>query len=109
MKRKSLFITGLLLAAAIGIFLPQFIVGTVESSPSEATYTFTNLGMTTEEEKERVQEILDHIVGIYEVSIDPTSDQVTITLDEETMRPEWIVKSLDAHGFTPDDYKPVKK
>jgi copper chaperone CopZ len=108
LKRKWLFIVGLVFSAALGSLLPQWIVGNVEGSAAQVTYHFVGLGMHTNEERGKVKEILDHVVGIEEYKIDPQADQVTITFDKETMKAEWIVKSLDAQGFTPDSYSKFK-
>ncbi|RXT14950.1 hypothetical protein [Ammoniphilus sp. CFH 90114] len=108
MNRKYLFVIGLLFAMAVGTFLPQLLVGNVESSADEVTYQFVNLGMTTTETREIIEEILDGIVGVADFRIDPMADMITITLDPETMKPEWIVKSLEAHGYKPDEYHKVR-
>ncbi|HJV45702.1 MAG TPA: hypothetical protein VJ824_08230 [Bacillota bacterium] len=109
MNRKLLFIMGLLLAAALGSMLPQLIVGHVEGSTNNASYQFMNLGISTNVDREKVKQILDHVVGIEDYKIDPKLDRVTITFDAETMKAEWIAKSLEAGGYTPDEFNRVKQ
>lgn len=108
MGKRYLLILSFVLAIAIGTFLPQLIVENVESSSDEITYQFVNLGMTTEESRQQIEEILDGIVGISDFQIDPISDVITITLDPETMKPEWVMKSLDSHGYAAGEYHKLK-
>ncbi|WP_134700215.1 hypothetical protein [Ammoniphilus sp. YIM 78166] len=108
MNKKYYFVLGLILAIAIGTFLPRLFVGDVMGSSDEETYQLVNLGMTSDETRNQIHEILDGIVGISSIQIDPLADLVTITVDTETMKPEWIMKSLNAHGFSPEEYHKVK-
>lgn len=108
MGKRYLLVLGFLLAIAVGTFLPKLIVSNVESSSNEVTYQFVNLGMTTEQSRSQIEGILNGLIGISDFKIDSTADVVTITLDPETMKPEWIMKSLDSHGYLPDEYHKVK-
>lgn len=108
MNKKLWMIMGLVIAAALGAFIPQLMVDQAKGSTDEATYQFLHLGMTTPESAEEMSEILDGIVGILKVDLDSKSDQITITFDEDTTKAEWIAKSLDAHGYPPESYKKIK-
>lgn len=108
MNKKRWMIMGLLIAAALGVFIPQLIVEQAKGSPDEATYQFLHLGMTTSDAVNEMEQILDGIVGIVKVDMDPESDRITVTFDEETMKAEWIAKSLEAHGYPPESYKKLK-
>ena len=107
MNKRYFFVLGLILAIAIGTFLPRLFVGDALGSADEVTYQFVNLGMTSEETRNQIHEILDGIVGVSNIQVDPLTDLVTITVDQETMKPEWIIKSLNAHGFSPEEYHKV--
>lgn len=107
-KRGSWYLLGIILAVALGYFVPQLMVSDVKGTTSEVTYQFTNMGMTTSDSRKEMQEILEGIIGISQVDIHPGSDQIQITFDEETMKAEWIAKSLEAHGYHPESYKKLK-
>jgi hypothetical protein len=108
-NKKLLFIIGLLLAAALGTFLPQVIVGGAQSAPEEVTYDFFNLGMTTQQSRTQVKEILEYVVGVRSVSFMREGDHVRISFQHELMKPEWIMKTLKAHGFSPKGFNKVKE
>jgi copper chaperone CopZ len=108
MNKTFLFLLGLFLAAAIGTFLPQAMTGLVEGAPDETTYQFINLGLHSPEAREQVEEVLSNVIGISKVSIDPNTDQVTITFDQEIMKAEWISKTLDSQGFRPETFTLIK-
>lgn len=108
MNKKLWIIMGLVVAAVLGAFIPQLMVDQARGSSDEATYQFLHLGMTTPDARDEVKEILDGIVGVSKFEMDSNSDQITITFDQETMKAEWIAKSLDAHGYAPESYHKLK-
>jgi len=109
MKKKVGLALGLLLAIALGFLLPQFVLEQAEGSSQEVTFQFNQLGMkNSQESMQEMQEVLDNIIGITNISLNPEQDSATITFDEETMKAEWIAKTLEAHGYTPKKYVKVK-
>lgn len=108
MNKKLGMILGLVIAAMLGAFIPQLTVDEAKGSTDEVTYQFLHLGMTTSEASNEMEQILDGIVGIVRVDIDPKSDRITVTFEEDTMKAEWIAKSLEAHGYPPESYKKIK-
>lgn len=110
MKNKIGLVFGLLLAIALGFLLPQFVLPQAEGSNSEVTYEFRQLGMeNTPEAQQKMKEILDNIIGITDIALYPQQNSAKITFDEESMKAEWIAKTLEAHGFKPKSIVKVKE
>lgn len=110
MKKKVGLTLGLFLAIALGFLVPQLVLQPAEGSSHEVTYQFKQLGMkNTPESQQQMEEILDNIIGITNISLNPGQDLATITFDEDTMKAEWIAKKLEAHGYSPKTYVKVKQ
>ena len=109
MTRRILLVFGFILAVSIGFSLSHFSGGQVVSASHETTYVFHDLGMTTNVARHEVGKALEQIIGVSKVEISPSSDQVKITLDQETMKPEWVAKTLNANGYSPEGYTRVKE
>jgi copper chaperone CopZ len=108
MTKRILFIFGFILAVTVSFSFSHFPMFQAEGATHETTYVFHDLGMTTNEARQEVAKILDQTIGISKVEISPANDQVKMTIDQEIMKPEWVAKTLNANGYSPESYTRVK-
>jgi len=92
------------------IVIPLLIAAIVFSNDSNKgaqaeteKVVFSGIDLSCENCKNKVVDSLDKILGIYDYSLDPKNETVTVWYNQDEMKPEWIYKSLEAAGFPPED------